>query len=258
MKRLARCLCLALLVQTGLAQAQGHLASRRDKVPTELALLLRQGHCERAVAAMQTPLLLREPDVLVVAGWLSETGRCLERNVDKAWAYYEAAYEAARKAGDPPSVALRLAGLAARPEGGSDVAAVLWWARRLPASKGGAAAGDCDPFPGQDTVAEAAFLQSLQSWPQARLDACRAKVGFLSRVVSDLYYPAIALERELEGSVTLEFRLKEGEFTVTPTASGADPSFVQHVQDRAREAMTGLTRPTVTVDGRVNLVFRIE
>lgn len=194
-----------------------------------------------------------DADALVLAGWLSERGVCLERSTDKAWVYYERAVAAGdKKAG------LRLAGLAATVEGGQDVAAVLWWGRSLPYDEGGSAGGPCDPLPERPEADETAFVNALKAWSQDKLEYCRAMVGWQGLVHAELRYPMRALYLGLQGSVDVSFRLHDGTFDLVPRDLDADSPLVERLRTSIQEALVRLPRPRVPVSANARYIFRIE
>lgn len=244
---------LLLLLATLEAAAQGALGGRAGSSMVDIGDALAAGQCSRAAGALERAMLRDDPEALLLAGWLSERGLCLERNADKAWAYFEKAYGAgARKA------ALRLAGLAATVEGGQDVAATLWWGRRLSRAEGGSGGGQCDPLPDRPRASEAEFIEALKAWPQDKLAFCRAWVGFQGLINSELRYPTRASFFDLQGEVVVDYALHEGRVEVRPGPRGADEIFLQRIRDLASAAMARIPRPSQPVNGRVEYVFKIE
>lgn len=213
---------------------------------------LQAGDCRRANEKLTIDLKQPSGPVLLLAGWLSQWGRCLERDADKAYIFYERAHQAGEA-----SAALRLSGLAATPEGGSDVVAVLWWARKAGKVEG-MDLGDCDPFPGRTEVAEAEFVEALKAWPQPRLIRCRATTGFLSLMRTELFYPVEAQRLAAEGSVQLEYDLQTGRAEVTPLSGRHTETLVRRVEDVVAKAMSAMPRTTVPASGSIEFVFRLE
>jgi hypothetical protein len=213
---------------------------------------LQDGDCRRANERLTIELQRPSGPMLLLAGWLSQWGRCLERNADKAYIFYERAHQAGEA-----SAALRLSGLAATPEGGSDVVAVLWWARKAGKVEG-MDLGDCDPFPGRTDVAEAEFVDALSAWPQPKLMRCRATTGFLSLMRTELFYPQEALRLRVDGSVQLDYDLEAGRVDVTPLSGKSTEALVRRVEALAAEAMSALPRTTVPARGSIEFAFRLE
>jgi hypothetical protein len=235
------------------AAAQGALDARAGSSMRDIGEALAAGQCSRAAGALERAMLRDDPEALLAAGWLSERGLCLRRDADKAWAYYEKAYAAgARKS------ALRLAGLAATVEGGQDVAATLWWGRRMPQAEGGSGGGSCDPLPDRAQVTEGEFVDALKAWPQEKLAFCRAWVGFLGLINAELRYPTRASFLDLRGEVLVEYALHEGRIEVRAGPRGADEIFLQLIRQLAGDAMARIPRPTTPVTGKVQYVFTIE
>lgn len=248
MIRPAAALLAALAAAPATAQVQRAGVSMDD-----IGQALAAGQCSRAAGGLERAMLRNDPEALMLAGWLSERGICLERNADKAWAYYEKAYAAgAGKA------ALRLAGLAATVEGGQDVAATLWWGRRVPYRDGGSGGERCDPLPGDAKADEATFLAALKAWPQDQLAMCRAWVGFMGLINSELRYPTRANFLGLRGQVRVEYALHEGRAEVRPGPAGADEVFLQRIRQTISEAMARIPRPTQAITGRVEYTFTLE
>lgn len=239
---------LAAAPAPALAQVQRAGASMDD-----IGQALAAGQCSRAAGGLERAMLRDDPEALMLAGWLSERGICLERSADRAWAYYEKAYAAgATKA------ALRLAGLAATVEGGQDVAATLWWGRRVPYRDGGSGGQSCDPLPEDNRADEAVFLAALKAWPQEKLAQCRAWVGFMGLINSELRYPTRASFLGLRGQVLVDYALHEGRVEVRPGRAGADEVFLQRIRQTVSEAMARIPRPAQPVNGRVEYTFTLE
>lgn len=211
------------------------------------------GNCERAVAALQQDLKEPDPPTLLLAGWLSQWGYCLERSGDKAWAFYERAH-----ATGEPGAALRLAGLAATVAGGADVSAVLWWARKAAQGNRSIELADCDPFPGEPDVTDSAFVERLKSWPQEKLFRCRSEIGYLALVRAELLYPVQAVYRGAEGEFRLEYDLHKAEIRIVPTWEPVSAELVQHVESVARRSMQDLPRAPMPLTGTMVLIFTLR
>jgi hypothetical protein len=233
-------------LMAGAAWGQGALRNK------SVAEHLKAGDCRRANEKLAIDLTEPTGPVLLLAGWLSQWGRCLERSADKAWAFYERAYAAGEV-----SAALRLAGLAATPEGGADVVAVLWWARR-DTSKAAIQLGDCDPFPGQTEVADTEFVDALKAWPQPKLIRCRDTMGFLSLLRVETFYPQEANRFDIQGRVQLDFDLQTGKQEVTALSGPGSELLVQRVEAVAKQAMQAIPRSPVPASGSIEFVFKIE
>jgi hypothetical protein len=234
------------------APAQGVLEARRGTM-ADVQFALMGGDCKRAITSLQHFAPLGDGQALLILGWLSQHGRCVAKDPTHAWTFYERAYLAG-----VADAALHLTALASTEDGGRDIAAMLWWNRRAPSQDRASAALRCDPLPGQPDATEAAFLDALRSWDQQRLADCRAAVGFVSLVASELRYPTKALDSRLEGTVRLEYSLHDGQFTIGPARQDVDPLLVAHAREIVSEAMSRSSRAASPYRGTVDLVFVIR
>jgi hypothetical protein len=241
--------CAAL---SGPASAQGVLEARHGTM-ANVQLALRAGDCKRALPPLQHFAQRGDGSALLTIGWLSQHGRCVEKNPGHAWTYYERAYAAGES-----EAALHLAGLASTEEGGRDVAAMLWWARRVPSEQRVVEGPNCDPLPGRVDASEAAFIDALRAWDQQRLANCRAAIGFFSLIGAELRYPTGALEMGLQGTVRLDYSLHNGQFTINPSRQDADPRLVARAREIASEAMRRSSRAVTPYEGKLDIVFVIR
>jgi hypothetical protein len=180
---------------------------------TAIADRIAQRDCVGAVDDLKSNLKKGFPEVALLAGSLYDNGICVKRDWEHAVPYYIQAWQGGLQDG-----ADRLAAGYAAPQNGADVAAALWWGSRernrhwqvsgmSGCTVSAAAADDMERF-----VAE------LQTWPQARLQACNYMTGVMSTLTAELRYPTIAAMYHVGGDVTVRFLpgvpridLKEGE-----------------------------------------------
>lgn len=248
MTRRALLPCLVIVWMMVSGAAWGQVGPWHKTVYDHLAA----GDCKRAAESLRSELAQPDGPVLLLAGWLSQWGHCIERSADNAWRFYERAHAAGE-----PSAALWLAGLAATSAGGADVAAVLWWGRKTRGDRW-IEIRDCDPAPGQPEVSEAAFVEALTSWPQDKLLRCRNEVGYRALVVAELIYPIQAIRRASQGVVGLTYDLHEATVSVTPISQRVAPELLQHVEVVAKRAMLDMPRSPIPLVGRVELEFQLR
>lgn len=124
-----------------------------------------------------------------------EEGTCLKRDWNRAVEFYVKANQGGQRAAP-----YRLASGYAAAVGGPDLAAALWWANqrghRLVAACNLSDAASKDPD---------RFVAELQTWKQARLQACAYTVGVISTLAGDLEYPDVARAFAMNGAVRARF-----------------------------------------------------
>lgn len=246
---LALALGLAVVLTAGPAWGQG-----RPNWRTAFDNHQAPGGCAEVQELLEFELKAPTSRALLAAGRFSQWGHCLERNPEHAWTYYERAYAAGATV-----AALHLAGLASTRTGGADVAAVLWWARRIPEKKA-AVIRNCDPFPDRDDVTEGEFLEALRSWPQERLLRCRNDVGYRALVVGEMDYPLSSRGLPPTGAVVLRYDLHRATVAVVPAASenesdGRTPELIGYVKGVAQRTIDEMPPSPMPQEGEIAFSF---
>jgi TPR repeat protein len=183
-------LALVLALLAGGAQAR----TDGEKAVAGIGERLRASDCAGAVKALNSGLQAGYPEVALMAGTLFETGRCLNRNWDKAVGLYVQAYDGGIRAG-----ALRLSAGFAAAANGPDAAASLWWAKRARLN------ADTCTADLPDTDDPDRFVDALRTWPAQKLETCNYVVGTMAFIVAEARYPMEGIAREIMGRPELVF-----------------------------------------------------
>ena len=224
-------------------------------IPLEMRGMLARalsGTCDGIVKQMTQAAGRNDADAMAVLGWMHERGFCVAADVGKAFDFYEAAYRHGQT-----RVTERLAGLSASPEGGRDLVATLWWARRSERrSTLLQEALACDPVPGKANPTEDEFVDALKDWSQTRRLQCLADVGFRAMLLADMRYTVEALKNDMEGNVTVTFDLHRGASAVK-ASHGAGPALTTYVEQVVAHAMPRAPRSPVARTDKIDFVFRL-
>ena len=219
---------------------QGIESSEAEKAVQSVIDAISKRDCNAAASRLNAGLAKAYPDVLVLAGAMTEDGVCLKPNWERAVGFYEKAASAGRA----EAVARIAAGYAAA-AGGRDKAAALWWSVRAktplpaPCAQVGALAEDPDRF-----------VAALQAWPAGQLDACVYAAAVMATIQSEAAYAGLAASYGLQGKARFDFAPAQGRVDVTedwsamPAKTGvvADAATRERDQRAAQAALSSALR----------------
>lgn len=145
-------------------------ASANPREIFDLLVMVSNKRCGEVVEILNERIPKENPDILMFAGDIHESGSC----VDADWKKAAVLYERAAKAGAQPAIPRMIALYASSSH---DPAAALWWAAQRPKLM----PKDCIPV--ADPVKNAAaFVEELRVWSADQLKACVYHAGVMSRI----------------------------------------------------------------------------
>jgi hypothetical protein len=191
---------LALLSAQVLAQPAPGLVRSLD---LRIYEHVREGRCQEAVQLLNQELKSPDAAALLFSGAMYEHGVCVRRNWDRAIGLYVKAAELHSRA-----ARMRLAAGYRDAANGIDIASTLWWAHAgkvpLPA--------ECEVSGYGPSTTPETFVQTLQRWDAARVNACAYVAAVVAGSLSDPYYPDVDGQARAEGVIELRYEPGEGRF----------------------------------------------
>lgn len=202
------CLVLAVAAAMPAAAAPPGVASRHENaMAAEVINQLERQDCVAAVRAVNDGMAKGYATAWLQSGAMYEEGLCVKRSWARAAGLYQRAHEAGHGDGLP-----RLVAGHAAPGPDQDKAAALWWASQsrqplMPQPCLSAARHVPDPD---------AFVQALQSWSPAQLEACVYIAGVMGAMAGDVEFPARAVFHGVSGKVRAVFSPAVARIDVEP------------------------------------------
>lgn len=228
-------------------------AAAESEIPWEIQRALERSNCTEAVDAVEKAMHWRQPSGYLVAGWMSERGWCLKKDIDKAFAFYEQAQRAGSR-----SAALRLVGLSASEAGGRDIVAVLWWRKRAQDRIPDPPGYDCDPMAAKPDATVDQLIPVIRQWSQDRLQACIAYIGFSAMLRADLWYPSRSVHNLRSGGVRVVADFHTGEVAADGGDDLGKKELAEYVTKLAADAMKRSLRTATPLRFEMDINFAVE
>ena len=191
-----RALFIASLLPALAAAPHAHAGTYAGAVAVDLIRGSIAGRdCNLAVKRLKSGLEEGYPEVSLLAGSMYENGICVKRDWSRAVTFYVQAHDAGEADG-----AARVAAGYADLANGPDVAAALWWARKLPVFR----VPHCS-VPKEAMADPDRFVAALAAWPRQQLAVCNYLAGVLATISAEVKYPELAARYAIGVDVTLRF-----------------------------------------------------